>query len=737
MRAAGALLVLLLVLPLVPTAPAASAIYRVDATLTVVDEQTVHEVESITYDATYYSRTWKRFIPDGGRFVTARDNAGTLVASVNGDEVVVTTRGSGTSYTFTILYEKAPTADGPFARVGASIAAAESSPTSVRLALPAGWSQVGWRASDGVAREADGVMRDTGPMLADFLLVAPGVTDAGPDARVSGDTVLREATADISLAGARLDVTQVYDTDVYSRSWRVLVPDEATVRAVTTPFGLVPHTVSGDEVVFQTPYPAGFHLGARPFTVSFDLPAPASHAGAFRRVNLSVPSSEGDPVKLQVRLADGLVATGTVLSGARETAPLVYESDGPMAIGISLLPPVPATDVRFTEGPFVVQAPAAREAAARAVARNASELLPRATAFLSPDTTRPFYVAFTDAPVFNWEEGFYSPGLNTIAIRASELDEAADGKPHFRPVSTLVHEAAHGFVDRRLPDGPRELSFFDEGLARLSEVVVEDAYPDEVMECQRVGLRQECERHSSRPESGAVRTFHRAGSAFPLAWEADAVANDDERGFLYDYSGMMFHAYERRTAPGALQQALDILAAKRFDGDATIDAEIIVAALLDRAPGLTRDALLYPGRSLASLTEDSFYACMRPLVAPAYPFESAATAPRPSSCGDLDVRAGEAPPTPEPEPQPAPTPMSPTPTATPVSPTPVASTLPPAQEPTPQPDAPTPTPASEEPLPDGEAPAGIVEPAPQAQTPAPTLALVALGLVAAALLRRR
>lgn len=606
-------------------------------------------------------------LPDNATFVEARDDNGKkLEAAVEGDDVVVT---SG-NRPFTIRFSLDGQRDGPFTTFPAQVAAAPDSPVKIRITLPSGWSLAGYRDSDDRAPDLTGAFSGEGPAYVQYLALAPGHVDEGPVPGVSGQVVKRVGTADISASAATWSLVTTYDTDVYSRSWDVHVPEGASVTAATSPFGALATSLQGDVLHVTTPYPVGFSLGARTFTVNMSLPAPAPHGGTFREVNLSVRAAEDDDVTIHATLAAGLRYTGARVAGGAETGALHYRGTGPLSVGIAFLPPAAPDHVQFDEGRFVVDAPRTLELGARATARNASELLPRASDFaFDARDTRPLYVAYTDANVFGWEQGFYSNGLNAITIRASTLADAADGKAHLVPVGVLIHEATHGLIDRRLPDAPHDLSFLHEGLARLAETHLESAFPDgEILECDG----SSCSRHSARPAAETLRAFHAAGTAFDVGWKASDVA-DDKRGDLYDYSGLVLHAFETRAPPGALVNALAHVNASTFTDDSARDTQRLLDIFLANAPGTDSIAFLYPGREATGLTESQFRFCMNGLVAPPYPWQDAKAPPGGCPATGYGSRSAALPA--PPAGAPAPTPfvdVTPTPVTT--APRPVAPT---------------------------------------------------------------
>ena len=661
MRApAAALLALLVLAALAPTADAAgSRVWSAASEFSLVDEQRVVETRHVTFDGRYYSASWTLTIPTGATFREARDAEGPLQGTVSGGKVTVATRGAGESgYAFAVVFDLRPRAEGPFLAFNASVPGDVDSPTSVKLVLPAAWRLEGWFGWTGTSPDASGVFRRTGGQVVAFLVLPPGSPEVSPSRPVAGRGVLREALAHLTPAGGTLDVTATYDTDVYGSEWRMPVPEGATFRSASTPYGPLPATVSGGTVTLQTPYKFRYHLGARPFTLSFALDPADPFGGPYRQANLSIAAQQGDNVTLSVTLDPSLAHVGDSVGGGVELAPLRYEADGPMRARVAFLPPVPADSVRFQAGAYVVQAPRALETAARATALNASDLLPTALAHLGGgNVARPFFVAYTDEDVFSWEEGFYSHGLDAISIRASELRAVTDGRPHLTPVGTLVHETAHGLLDRAFLDSPDDLSFLHEGVSRLAETHVERHFPDEVVSCTTSAQKTSCQRLSARPEPERAQSFLGSGT-FDPAWSADA-APADARGFLYDWSGLVLHAYERAAGPDALRHALEELARVDFTDDPRQDAETVVATLLAWAPGLTRDQLLYPGDHLAALPTGQFRACMGDLLPPPYPFEERGTAPA-TGCGWPTVTGRPPPPPADPAPTTPPAVASPT-----------------------------------------------------------------------------
>ena len=629
------LVVLALALLVAPLPPAqAASTYSVDATLELVDATKAVERHVFTYDGGRVQ--WTLLVPDGASFVRAFDATQTLTARVEGNQLAVESRRSP----FTVEYARSPTTDGPFTRVTAGVASAADSPTSVRVALPDGWSLVGQRTSQGAAVDAQGVLRATGPQTAVFLLLPPGVEDAGPDTRARGDTALRDAVVDVTATAASMTLTIAYDTDVYSPEWSITLPDGATLRSVATPWGAVDALGTTGAVRFTLPYPAGYGLGGRPFTMTMDLASPASHGGAFRKVEASVPAAAEDVVTVRFRVADGLLATGVHATDGARVDGLAVAGAGPVAATLAFLPQTPPGSVRFTQHPWVVETPAELEAAARATATAAAGMLGDVAGFAGGDNvTRPFYVAYTDAPVFDWEEGYYSPGLNTISVRASELRNVTDGKAHLKPVQVLVHETTHGLLDRLVDGGAGDLSFFQEGLARLAETKVELRMSDEVFECTRTLGRESCVRHSSRPDPEKALAFLRSGQAFDPTWAASTTPAD-RRGFLYDWSGLAFHHYERVSPHGALEAALADLASAPGPEEPGLAAVRLVDALLLQSPNLARASLLRPGHQSAGLSLEEFRACMGPLVAPGFRFDPEPTPP-PGGCPPAPVPTQE------------------------------------------------------------------------------------------------
>lgn len=712
MRCLLGLVALLLLTPL-PVATAAST-YSVDATLEVVDATRALERHVFSYEGGRVQ--WTLLVPDGATFVRAFDSQSTLSATVSGDDVLVESRRSP----FTLEFERAPTLDEPFHRLSAQVASAPDSPTVIRLALPSGWALAGHRASKDASIDAQGALRATGPQSAEFLLLPPGVADPGPDPRVRGSSALREAVVDVDAVSASMRLEVVYDTDVFSRDWTISLPEGATLLDVGTAWGPVEATVAGGEAAFRLPYPSGYGLGARGFTMRLQLASPEPHGGSFRKVDASVPAADDDVVSIEYRLVQGALATGVRASEGAAVSGLTARAVGPIAATLAYLPPVEAGRARATVEPFVLDAPVDLLPTARATAEAVASMLEDVAGFAGAGSVdRQFFVAYTDAPVFDWEEGFYSPGLNTISIRASELRNVTDGQAHLKPVQVLVHETTHGLLDRLVSGGPGDLSFFQEGLARLAETKVELLMEGEIFSCREVSGRESCVRHSSRLDPERLQGHYRAGGSFDPAWIVNTTPAD-QRGFLYDYSGTVFHAYERASPPGALEAALADIAVAPGTDDPGLAAVRLVDALLLQSPTLSRAALLHPGRVVASLPLEEFRGCMGALVAPGFPFEPKARLP-PGGCPE------DAPPSQAERDGLTRAPTVPLPTPTPVTLPPV-STTPRIVPVAPGTDA----------GPDGssEVPGGVVDGAQGVPLPG-VVALGALGLAAALRTRRR
>jgi hypothetical protein len=595
-----------------PAARASSA-WSVDETITIRDASTEIREWRVHYDPTVYAPRWTLAMPDGATFQGAHGAAGEpLPATASGGNVTITSDGD----TFFADFQQPLVPDGAFLAAPAGPSAGADSPTSVRYQLAAGWTMAGWDATPGLPAPVNGSWGGTGPFYVEALLLPPGVPDPGPDARLSGTSaVARFAQADVGEAGSLLNVTLVYDTDTYAPTWTIPVPAGTRVLGVTAPLPNLTERMDGQgNLVVQAPYPASHHLGARSFTVE-EAVALDAFGGGYLRANLSVPASPGDALSLTLHLADGLDGVGARLSGRVVPLQENYSASGAATLQLAYLAPPPFGDVRFQEGPFVVQAPAAQQDAARDAARQAAVALPDAASFASDRLgDAPLHVLYTDRPVFSWEEGVYQ-GFDAISIRASDL--GANGTANLTAVRTLVHEATHALVDRRLAGAQLPGSFLNEGLSRLAEVHVELQHPDLVLRCTAAGLSRLCSRDSARVDAAALQAFLRSGAAFDVGWDA-ANASDDQRGFLYDYSGFVLLHYERVAPPGALGRALDRLAA------GSADPESVVQALLAESPGLARGELLYPGRADAGLPADAFAARMGDLVAPPFPTSSTA-----------------------------------------------------------------------------------------------------------------
>lgn len=702
-----AVLLLVAVVP-VPIAGAQSA-YSVDASLEPTSLGKATERHRFTYDGG--STRWTLLIPEGATFVRAFDGGGDLASTVSGSDLRVTSRSSP----FTVLYERPLEAEGPLLRAMVQVASASNSPTTVQAKLPAGWALVGYRATGDLVMDELGVLRDVGPQSVDLLLAPPGVTDPGPDPRMVDDRTVREAIIDVTPTSASLRLTVVYDTDVYSPDWTVAIPTGATFRKVETPWGAVGAVVANGAATFTLPYPAGHHLGPRAFVATMDLAPPVPHGGSFRKVDANVAAGATDRVTVTFALAPGMTPTGILTNQNATATTTTVDATGPVAATLAFLPPAPSGAVRFTTGPFTVEAPASLEVAARAVVRNATEVLPLAAGFAGgANVTRPFFVAYTHEPVFDWEAGFYSPGFNTISIRADSLDNSTDGRARLEAVSVLVHETTHGLLDRLVQGGPSDLSMFQEGLARLAETNVELAFPDEVFECTRSSGGESCLRHSSRPDAAELQAFHREGRAFDPAWSTKTTT-PEERSFLYDYSGLVFHAYEKASPEGALLAALADIARTPGSEDPASAATWVMDALLFASPDLSRSALAYPGREAAGLDPTDFRGCLGDLVAPGFPFDPKPTVPR-DGCPVAPAPTKEERDALQ---RPA-TPTAPIVVVTPTAPTPKITSPPPSS-----------------PSPPRDVPAGVIE-SPSAPAPVPGAGvLVAVAAVALAALAAR
>ena len=654
MRVAFAWAVMLVMLAsALPLATASHEPYRVDVVLAIDDSDTLTLRQTIGYDASS-PVNWNLLVPSGYTFVSAVDDEGrALSASADGSDLQVRTTATGAAREFTLTFTSPATQSGAY-RVGrAGLVALSDSPTSATHLLPDGWTLVASRELYNKERgpaatlASDGVYRGEGPFNVAYVFLPPGLDDPGPDRRAVGEAVLREAVANVTASGGTLALTVSYDTDVYGADWHLAIPAGHTATRVATQVGDVAFTSEAGQLSTTLPYPTGHSLGGRPFTVYYDLPAPQSHGGAYLKQPLGVAAADGDFVSLAVGLAPDLQLTGTLVNGAIARGPLSWSATEPIAVTLGLVADPGADEVEFQLANLTFRAPAAREAVARQIATKAVEILPAATAYVGLDALdQSFYVAWTDADVFDWESGFYSSGFDTISIRASELDDAAGGDSHAvaSAVSTLVHEIAHGLVEHRLPAFPGGFSFLDEGLARLAEAHVERALGDDALFACKGTIRQSCTRQSSRPDGGDVQAFYEQGQDFQVDWDADAVS-ESQRGFLYDYSGFVFNAYEQRSGTPALQDVLARLDATR---PTAADAPAaILGALQAQAPDLPLSAILYPGRTIVALPEDDFEACLADLVAPPFPFDDEGSRPS-DGCGDIDMRGGtgDAPPPP-------------------------------------------------------------------------------------------
>lgn len=632
-------LLALLVLPLLaPAAHAAGSGVTTEMVVEAVDAQHARLKETLTETAKHFS-PWTLPIPDGATLVGASDSRGSLAVKDNGDGTVTVTtptRGVSLPYSFTVTFDKPFDAYGSLLHVFAQASGSAGDTSLVRAVIPAGWSVVGGRAEPDVAPDATGAFRTDGPISAGFAFAPPGVADPGVDPRAAGTGVFREGVANLTATGGTLDVTLVYDTDVYS-SVSLLLPPGATIASASTPFGATTPKVTGSSVVLDHAYPVHAGLGGRPVTVRYQLPQPDAFGGAFLNATLNMAAGEDDNLTLDVHLADGLTFVGSRTRAHADASGLRFTAKQPFVVEIAYLDAVPAGSVRFAvNSTFVVQVPNALEGPARAVAADAAALLPQTSAFAGGDRlARPFYVTYTGDEslftLFKGEQGFYTGGMNTITIRAADLANSSASHADFEAVSTLVHETTHGLVDRQVPDGYGNLSFFQEGLARLAENHLEKRFPDEVVSCSAT----QCTRASVRPSAADVQARYKAGTTFPITWSA-GHAPESDIGFLYDDSGLIFRAYEERSDPQALGRALISLAIRGAGPTDDAEAQAVVDALLNMSPGMTSTSLLYPGKGVAALPADKFEACMGDLVRPRYPppFEPSLPA-RPADCGDL------------------------------------------------------------------------------------------------------
>lgn len=583
--------------------------WSVDETLSILDATHAQREWRVQYDAGVYSPKWILASPPDASFVSAHAPDGAaLVASEANGKVTVTSDGP----VFFVDFKEKLEPSGAFLIVKGGPSASSDSPTSVHVTLPPGWSMPGWAGSEGLPAPLNGTWSSTGPFYVEALLLPPGTSDAGPDARGKAHGVVRDADAQLFADRAFLNVTILYDTSDYSPSWSLPLPTDATLITVTAPLPNTTFRVEGGVTTIQSPYPTGHHLGVRAFTLHYAI-ATSKFGGGYARANLSVPGTTGDDVAFHVKLADGLTFVGGRLDGALVRQQESYHASGPSTLSIVFLPPTPSGAVRFTQGPFLVQAPAALEAQARLAAQAAEAELPTAASFAAEHASdAPIHVIYTADNVFGWEEGLYH-GLDATSIRASDL-ETASGTPNLTATRTLVHEATHDLVDRQRGGVPFEDSFLNEGLSRLAEVHVEMKHPNDVLKCETSGTTQRCSRESARVDAKALRAFLQSGKSFDVGWNA-TTANDAERGFDYDYSGFVLLHYERSAPAGAIGRVLAALANTTLPPQ-----DAVLAAMQKQAPSLTRDDILYPGKADAAALDDAAFAAkMGDLVAPSFP----------------------------------------------------------------------------------------------------------------------
>lgn len=639
----------LLLLALVPApASAASGNVATDMLVDVVDADHVLLRETLTEHDQHFS-PWTLHVPENATVVEAHDANGFLGNVTNADGTVTIktpARNVPLPYSFTVTFAKKPDAYGDLRAVFAPVGSAGGASTT-RIRLPANWLLVGAEAQPASIRpDAQGVFTAQEAFGATFAYAPPGSNDTGPDARVSGEGVFREGVAHLTATGGTLSLTLTYDTSVYG-SVGTIVPQGATLVSARTSFGDVPTSGDAGQVRLDHPYPFAAGLGARPVTLEFRLPAPTPFGGAFLNATLNMPAGERDTATLVVSLADGLTHVATRTRAATDATGLKMRSDKPFVADVAFLPPASAGQADFDAGIYHVRVDQSLADKARLVASNATALLARTSAFARGDAvTRPFFLTYSaDASLFtlfSGEEGFYSTGLNTITVQAKDLDNVTATQADFTAVSTLVHETTHGLVDRLVPRGYGNLSFFQEGLARLAENHLEALFPSEVVDCHTTATGTSCVRTSVRPDAGDVQARYRAGRVFPVTWNAENAGG--EIGILYDTSGMIFRAYEERSAPDALGKALIALSARGAGASDESDAQAVVAALLQQSPGLTQASLLYPGATISNAAAGTFAACMGDLVAPPYPPPVGKPLPdRPSECGDAPPKsaAGE------------------------------------------------------------------------------------------------
>jgi hypothetical protein len=573
------------------------------------DAQHVTRDWTVTYDPRVYSNVWTLAEPAGATFGQATDASGHVLPAVEKDgQVTVTTNGG----TFHLTFFEKTRPLGAFYALDGGPSAAPDSPTSTTVALPTGWTMPGWSGSQGLRAPDGRVWTSTGPFYVEALALPPGTNDPGPDPGFPNGTVSRDATATVRADGASMDVTVEYDTDTFSDAWSLPLPEGAKLVDVTAPLPNTTWSVADGAAQVRTPYPPEHHLGARAFTLHYALDV-TTFGGGYERANLSVPGGQNDALTLRVALADGLERVGARLNGLAVAPQPSYATKGAATLSVAFLPPAPAGTQRFTEGPFVVQAPDALVASARDAARQAAQDLPLAATFAVGEIgDAPLHVVYTAAPIFGWEEGVYH-GLDATSIRASDLD--GSGHANLTAVRTLVHEATHDLVDRQRGGLLLDDSFLSEGLSRLSEAHVELRHPDQVVTCATSGGSQQCSRTSARIDAAELQAFLKSGQPFDVGWNASDVASDQTRGFDYDYSGFVLFHYERVAPNGSLAKALDAL------HDVLLPSgDQIVGALLAQAPGMTKDDLLAPAKAAAaSLDDAAFAAQLGDLVAPPFP----------------------------------------------------------------------------------------------------------------------
>ncbi|MHB8584311.1 MAG: hypothetical protein ACYDDF_00525 [Thermoplasmatota archaeon] len=428
-----------------------------------------------------------------------------------------------------------------------------------------------------------------------------------------------QATYEYTFPGglaATLNLTIWYDTSVYSSNWSWFLPPGFSPVSARDSLGPLQYSATQDGedvlVTLTTHYPPA--TGVRSFQIVATANMKTLGSGLLLAQLSAVPAlNSGSTAYLIIDAPLGGVLLDTHGSEwsrfANESTKTIDRSFVVMASSAM------STYAVRSFGPYAILRPTDAEWSNTTrdrevtVLEDTVQLLPEITNLTGrPLSNDSFLVVYGPDSLFTWEAGYQTGGL--IALHASALENPA---PDWRVEEdrTLIHETMHAILGLTLQgNGDLLPSWFNEGSARYTEWLVDDAHPTLAAGCNETV----CWDSRSRPFFYTVQGVYAGNESYSLDWTPGSSASEADRSLGYDYSSYVIGAFIQQHGVASYRSVYQTLNATILPTDDQTNASAAVWTAFQRVGVTSQFALVHPYSDVYNASVTQFHADIRPLL---------------------------------------------------------------------------------------------------------------------------